>query len=100
MTRVTRRRSSCEAGSVAGDTGDRRMLSRQGELRRAVIERRRFPGGRRVALCAIMIEVSGHVIGVLDGSEFVLMAAVTVGRCSSKSRRMATDTSDGDVGAG
>lgn len=56
-----------------------RMCSLQGELRRRMIEGRRFPCRDRVAGRAVMSKVPENMIGCRCCGEILLMALVTVG---------------------
>ena len=54
-----------------------------------VIEVCRFPARGSMTGSAIVVEVTLDVIGILDRSEFVLMAAIAGGRCSGISGSVA-----------
>ncbi len=61
---AVRERQRVIAADMARFTLDRCVFSRQGKLRRVVVERCRLPCGRRVALLAILREAERGVIWV------------------------------------
>jgi hypothetical protein len=77
------------AVSVTSQTLQRDMRAVQRELRVAMIECSRRPGGSVMALSADMIEIILHVVGIGDILIIGGMTGITIGRRIIESRRVA-----------
>ena len=80
MTRVAILRCVSISRDMAGNASRRCVRSRQRELSLTVIEGRRFPRGRTMALSAIVIEVVGCVVRVLDAGVSGVVTGVAIRR--------------------
>ena len=89
VTTVARCRRSGVAGRVTGHAGYYRMGTGKRENRRAVVKRRRIPGGCGVTPGAIVIEVVGDMVRVNHRRELRLVAAVAGRWCSCKTGNVA-----------
>ena len=102
VTRPAVRRRAIELAIVVTlRTGCRNVSTGQWEVRVIVIERRRSPGERGVALGAGMIVIARDVIGVVHLLKITLVAVKAGGRCAFKlSIRMTGGTVRLDVRSG
>jgi hypothetical protein len=72
--KAIRWRAGKYVAQVTLDAGYGLMRAEQRERRCAVIERRRLPGRRCVAIQAVMREIPAHVIGIGHLLKIILMA--------------------------
>ncbi len=100
MAGITGGRGVRIAGTVARDTRGANVSSCQRENGRAVVEGRRYPGGRVVTRGAGLTEVIGHVIGTGCALIISLVAGVARRRSIVVSRSMADDASLRGVSTG
>lgn len=88
------------AACVAGLAGSGYVRPRQWKLRRAVVERSRLPGSRRVTGLAGLTEIPGDVIRIRGSLEITCVALIAI--CVDKLVivvRMAGHTGGGHMGA-
>lgn len=89
MTREAIRGRRHIAGRVAGDATRRRVGAGQCKARGRVIKRRGLPGGRIVAIRAVVIEIILLVIRFSCGGKVPLVAREACRRCVRIAARMA-----------
>ena len=101
ISTMTGKAIGCRAGKLAVDmalcTVGRPMRSGQWEGRLLVVEGRWLPSSSRVALQAVVIELTLDVVRLLNISEILRVTGVTVERRSIKTGRMAGFTRGGEM---
>ena len=92
VARIARRRGVGVPGGMASQALQAGMTTGQWELRLIMVEGRRFPGARAMAIGAEMIETVGDVIRIGHRGKISCMTTVTGFACAGISLRMAGNT--------
>lgn len=92
VARIARRRRVGVPGGMASQALQAGMATGQRELRLIMVESRRLPGARAVAIGAEMIETVGDVIRIGHRGKISCMTTVTGFACAGISLRMAGNT--------